>query len=353
MAIELSLNHPDDWMQCSSPHEVNLWHFDDADKILKCPGYLGRGYGQHIVMRDGLSMSIVDYEFRDDFVRRFPSFTFPLELEIEFILRGPQAGQSVFKFFSGRKTLNRDSRYPGNQRIFKVELHLQLPILRAFLDGLLEQLPTKHRQSASNCFEKVYALQIPQANPFAEKVSSLTNWRTITPQMRYLLHQILNCPHQGLYRRIYLESKALELMMLRSQQIVEQILVFESQFTTQKSLQLDELHRTYQAKELLLRNLQHPPSTADLAQQVNLNRRKLNESFQQVFRMTLFEYLQDYRLQQARSMLGYPDIKVEDVIKAVGYRSRSGFAAAFRKKFGLNPKLYQQQCLQVLPEKVQ
>ena len=352
MAIELSLNHPDDWMHCSRPDEVSLCHFDDADKILKCPEHIGRGYGQHILMRDGLSMSIIDYEFRDDFVRRFPSFTFPLELEVEFILKGPQAGQSVFKFFSGRKTLNRNSLYPGNQRIFKVELHLQLPILRAFLDGLLEQLPAKFQQSASNYLEKVFALQIPHTDLRAEKLSSLTNWKTITPQMRYLLHQLLNCPYQGRYRQIYLESKALELMMLRSQQMVEQIRCFESQFTDQKSLQIEELHSIYQAKELLLRNLQHPPSTADLAQQVNLNRRKLNESFQQVFHMTLFEYLQDYRLQQAHSLLNYPDMKVEDVIKAVGYKSRSGFAVAFRKKFGLNPKLYQQQCLRVLPEKV-
>ncbi|MEM1254624.1 MAG: AraC family transcriptional regulator [Cyanobacteria bacterium P01_H01_bin.21] len=352
MAITLSVNHPEDWMQYSSFDEVNLWHFDDTDKILKCPKAIGRGYGQHIVMRDGLSMVIVDYEFRDDFVRRFPSFTFPLELEVEFILKGPHAGQSVLKFFSGRETLNRDSRYPGNQRIFKIELHLQLPILRVFVDGLLEQLPAELQHSASNCLEKIYALQLPQTNPLADRVSSLTNWRTITPQMRYLLQQILNCPYQGLYRRVYLESKALELMMLRSQQMVEQILCFENKFASQDNLELDELRRTYEAKELLLRNLQNPPSTGDLAQKVNLNRRKLNENFQQVFHMTLFEYLQDYRLQQARSMLSYPDIKVEDVINAVGYKSRSGFAVAFRKKFGLNPKLYQQQCLQVLPEKV-
>ncbi|MEL6384471.1 MAG: AraC family transcriptional regulator, partial [Cyanobacteria bacterium J06626_18] len=43
----------------------------------------------------------------------------------------------------------------------------------------------------------------------------------------------------------------------------------------------------------------------------------------------------------------YPDVKVEDVIQSVGYRSRSSFAVAFRKKFGLNPKLYQQQQLAV------
>ena len=352
MAITVSLSHPDEWMQCSNSDEVNLWHFDNTDKILKCPDYLGRGYGQHILMRDGLSMVIVDYEFRDDFVRKFPSFKFPLEIEIEFILKGPHAGQSVFKSFSGRETPNRDSRYPGNQQIFKVELHLQLPILKVFLDGLLEQLPAKLRQSASNCFEKFYSLQTSRANPILKQAYSSTTWSTITPHMRQVLHQILNCPYRGLNRQVYLEGKALELMTLRSQQFIEQIVSLECQAKRQTRLKSDDFHRIYQAKELLLSDLQHPPSIPNLAQQVNLNRRKLTEGFQQVFHMTPAEYLQDYRLQQARSMLSYPDIKVEDVIKIVGYRSRCGFAVAFRKKFGLNPKLYQQQCLKVLPEKV-
>ena len=352
MAIELLLNHSDDWMQCSSPDEVNLYHFDNTDRILKCPEYIGRGYSQRILMRDGLSVFIVDYEFKDNFLRKCPGFAHPLELEIEFFLEGPHAGKSLSYLHSGLKIWNDVGRYPGHQRIFKVELHLQLPILKVFFDGLLEQLPAKLQQSSSNYLEKVYSLQIPQTNSSIVQAYSMAAWGTLTPQMRHLLHQILNCPYQGLNRRVYLEGKALELMTLRSQQMIEQFLVFESQFTNSHSLQLDELHRIYQAKEILLRNLHHPPSTADLAQQVNLNRRKLNESFQQVFHMTLFEYLQDYRLQQARSLLSYPDIKVEDVIKAVGYKSRSGFAIAFRKKFGLNPKLYQQQCLRVLPEKV-
>ena len=352
MAIELSLNHSDEWMQHSSSEKVNLYHFDDTDKILKCPDDIGRGYSQRILMRDGLSVFIVDYEFRDDFVRRLPGFAHPLDLEIEFILEGPHAGRSLSYLHSGFQLCNGVGRYPGNQRIFKVELHLRLPILKVFFDGLLEQLPAKLRQSAGNYLENAYALQEPQANPIVERAYSLTTWSTITPHMQQVLRQILNCPYQGLNRRVYLEGKALELMTLRSQQMIEQLINFERQITQPNTLQLDEVYSIYQAKELLLSNLQHPPSIADLARQVNLNRRKLIESFQQVFHMTPFEYLQDYRLQQARSMLSYPDAKVEDVIAAVGYKSRSNFAVAFRKKFGLNPKLFQQKSWRVLPEKV-
>ena len=352
MAIELSLDHPDDWMQYSSPNEVNLFHFDDADKIWKCPESIGQGYNQHILMRDGLSIVIVDYEFKDDFLRRCQGFAYPLNLEIEFFLEGPHAGKSLSYLHSGLQRWNGVDRYPGNQRIFKVELHLQLPILKIFFDGLLEQLPAKLQKSASNYLENAYALQEPQANSIIEKADSLASWSTITPHMQQVLYQILNCSYRGLNRQVYLEGKALELMMLRSQQSIEQIVSFEGHMTQPNTLQPDEIYSIYQAKELLLSNLQHPPAIADLVQQVNLNRRKLTEGFQQVFQMTPFEYLQDYRLQQARSMLSYPDTKVEDVIAAVGYKSRSNFAVAFRKKFGLNPKLYQQKSWRILLEKV-
>ncbi|MEM1254627.1 MAG: AraC family transcriptional regulator [Cyanobacteria bacterium P01_H01_bin.21] len=352
MAIEVLVNHPNDWLQHSNSDEVDLWHFDDTDKILKCPGSVGHGYQQRIAMRDGLEINILDYKFHDEFVRIYQARTSPSFLELEFNLKGPHAGKSLFFLHSGLTSSNSIGRYPGNQQIFKVELCLQLPILKVFLDGLLEQLPAKLQQSARQYLEKVYTPQKQQIDPIVRQASLLTYWSTITPHMQKVLRQILDCPYRGLNRQVYLEGKALELMMLRSQQIIEQLISFERQMTQPNTLEPDEIDSIYQAKELLLSNLQHPPSIADLARRVNLNRRKLIESFRQVFHMTPFEYLQDYRLQQARSMLSYPDAKVETVIAAVGYKSRSNFAVAFRKKFGLNPKLYQQKSWRVLPEKV-
>lgn len=348
MAIELSLTCPDAWLQRSSPYELNLRHSDPTDRILKCPEHIGRGYSQRIFMRDGLSIVILDYEFQDDLVREIPSFTPPLKLELEFVLAGSLAGQSQLILSSGREIRNIVNRYPGHQRILKVELHLQFPILKVFLDGLLEQLPARLQQLGSDFLEQLYALQVQYVSPAVEQVYSLVSRSAITPKMQQVLHQILNCPYKGLNRHVYLEGKALELMTLRSQQMIEQLVGFSSQTHCQASLQADEFNRIYEARERLLSNLQHPPSIAELARHVGINRRKLTESFQKVFHMTPFEYLQDYRLSQAERILSSSDLKVEEVIQTVGYRSRSSFAAAFRKKFGVNPKLYQQNSLKSL-----
>ena len=343
MAITLSLNHPNDWLQRSSPDEVNLRHFDDTDIIQKCPKYLGKGYMQDILLWDGLTLTILDLEFKDDFVREITTFVSSSTAELEFVLNGSHPGQSLLILRSNHQIEPIVSRYRGNQRFFKVELHLQLPILKVFLDGLLEQLPATLQDAVTVYFEQLDPCQIPSPGIFPEPANALIVEGVITPQMHHLLQQILHCPYRGLNRRLYLQGKALELMTLRSQQIIEQSQYVENQLTGQICLQSDELRRICWAKEILLRDLQHPPSIPELAQQVSLNRRKLSEGFQQVFHMTPFGYLQDYRLRQARNMLSYPDIKVEDVIQSVGYKSRSSFAVAFRKKFGLNPKLYQQQ----------
>ncbi|MGD1931774.1 MAG: helix-turn-helix transcriptional regulator [Leptolyngbyaceae cyanobacterium] len=351
MAIELLLNHPDDWLQPESASQINLPHVSYTDTTMRCPQALGRGYRQCLAMRDGLSIVILDYEFHDDFVRKIQAFERPVGLELAFMLTGPNVGQSKLFLAAGREIASSIGRYPGHQRILKVELHLQLPMLQVFLDGLLEALPAPLKPSADEYFEKFYSRQIPPLSPLIEQAYSLASWAVITPQMMQVLQQILSCPYRGLNRWVYLEGKATELMTLRSQQIVEQLVSFDQQLAAPATLPPDELNRIYQAKELLLSDLQHPPSIPELAQHVNLNRRKLNESFQQVFHMTPFEYLQDYRLKQAQSILKCPDTKVEDVIQTVGYRSRSNFAVAFRKKFGLNPKLYQQQQLKGPSEK--
>ncbi|MFB6275238.1 MAG: helix-turn-helix transcriptional regulator, partial [Halothece sp.] len=92
---------------------------------------------------------------------------------------------------------------------------------------------------------------------------------------------------------------------------------------------------------ILEKALNQAPTLSQLARQVGLNERKLKEGFQQVFQTTPFEYLRDRRLEQAKHLLLDTNQSVQEVARAIGYRSRSQFANAFRQKFGVNPKAYQ------------
>ncbi|NDJ15742.1 helix-turn-helix transcriptional regulator [Myxacorys almedinensis] len=161
----------------------------------------------------------------------------------------------------------------------------------------------------------------------------------MTPAMKAIAHQILNCSYSGIMQRFYLEGKALELMTLQFEQLRDQ----SRTLTPQIFLKSDDLDRIHQARDILIANLIDPPSLLELARQVAINDHKLKQGFRQVFGTTVFGYLHDYRLQQAQSLLQTREMSVGEVAHQIGYVDRSHFAAAFRKKFGLNPSHYARQ----------
>jgi AraC family transcriptional regulator, transcriptional activator of the genes for pyochelin and ferripyochelin receptors len=160
----------------------------------------------------------------------------------------------------------------------------------------------------------------------------------ITPNMRQIIQQLLNCPYQGLMRQIFLESKALELLMLQFNLWLQ-----NNSQSRQLNLKNDDLDRLHYAKNLLAKNLHDPPSLIDLSRMVGINDYKLKIGFRQVFGTTPFSYLRDLRLEKAQQLLQEREIQVEAVAKLVGYKSRSKFSVAFTKKFGINPKSFQLQ----------
>jgi AraC family transcriptional regulator, transcriptional activator of the genes for pyochelin and ferripyochelin receptors len=157
-----------------------------------------------------------------------------------------------------------------------------------------------------------------------------------TTEMQQILQQILHCPYQGVTRQMYLEGKALELLTLQFTHWRE-----KSHHSTEVKLRQDDIERLYAAKDILIRQMNNPPSLVELARQVGINDRKLKQGFRQVFGTTVFGYLQNYRLQQAQKLLQRPDISIARVAATIGYTNPEAFSVAFRRKFAVSPKTYQ------------
>lgn len=159
---------------------------------------------------------------------------------------------------------------------------------------------------------------------------------TLTLQMRQCLQQILECPYTGLIKRIYLESRVLELLSLQLMQWPDAT----HPAPAPKVLRKDDIDRLHQAKSILLRQAHQPPSIAELARQVGLNEFKLKLGFQQVFNTTVFGCLRSHRMMQAKQFLADEEMSVAGVAQAVGYTSQSRFCDAFKRTFGLTPRDY-------------
>ncbi|TVP63924.1 MAG: AraC family transcriptional regulator [Nodularia sp. (in: Bacteria)] len=157
-----------------------------------------------------------------------------------------------------------------------------------------------------------------------------------TTAMQQILQQILHCPYRGVSRQMYLEGKALELLTLQFTHWQE-----NTHQSTEVKLRKDDIERLYAAKDILIRQLNNPPSLLELARKVGINERKLKQGFRQVFGTTVFGYLQNYRLQQAQQLLQRQDISIARVATTIGYTNPEAFSVAFRRKFAVSPKAYQ------------
>ncbi|MEH2262176.1 helix-turn-helix transcriptional regulator [Nostoc sp.] len=155
----------------------------------------------------------------------------------------------------------------------------------------------------------------------------------ITHQMHLALKQILHSPHQGMMKRMYLESKVIELLSWQLTQFVE---IEQGQYPV-TSLKPVDVERIYQAKEILIQNQIEPPSLMDLAQLVGLHHMKLKLGFREIFGTTAFACLRDYRLEQAKQFLQEGKMTVEEVVNVVGYSHLGHFRNAFKRKFGITP----------------
>jgi len=131
---------------------------------------------------------------------------------------------------------------------------------------------------------------------------------------------------------MYLEGKVLELTSLR----LAQLLTDEKK---PKALLLcpTDIDRIRNAKDILIQNMETPPSLTKLANMVCLNTTKLKASFKEVFNNTVFGYLRDIRMDYARLLFEDGKMNVTEVSYNTGYLDVSRFIHLFKERFGIYP----------------
>jgi AraC family transcriptional regulator, transcriptional activator of the genes for pyochelin and ferripyochelin receptors len=298
---------------------------DTNDRLAICPQPFGTGYKRDIVLNNGIDLTFHRYQLHDDLIALSrPSdendcleWVFNLVSTFSFSdrLRVADGQHYVVGLFTpGGKSQD----FACDLRV-EVDIHLEPTVFQRLMGDRLQMLPVDLQR----------ILEGDEEMPFSSV-------RPITPAMRLVLQQMLDCPYQGTIKQLYLESKSIEVLTLW----LDQAMASDSPQPPTR-LRVSDIDRIHQAKEILFQQLADPPSLMTLARQVGLNDCTLKRGFQQVFGTTVFGYVRDRRMEQACRLLLQGDIKVGEVSQVVGYTNRSRFAAAFRKKFGLNPKDYQ------------
>ncbi len=107
------------------------------------------------------------------------------------------------------------------------------------------------------------------------------------------------------------------------------------------------------AQRLLHEDLAQPPDLASLAKAVGTNARRLNEAFRSCASATVFEYLREARMEQARHLLRETSLAIQVIASDLGYDNPANFATAFRLRYGISPRDYRKTVPEPLSEAVQ
>ena len=153
----------------------------------------------------------------------------------------------------------------------------------------------------------------------------------ITPEMTSIINEVVRCKRVGPLRKLFIEAKVLKLLMLQ----LEQFEVRERKLQFIKEYDVEKIH---QAKLIVDTDISSSVSLIELAHMVGLNDFKLKKGFKEIYGTTVYNYLYELRMQEAKKRLLNSSQPVNQIASCCGYEFVQSFIKAFKRKYGVSPE---------------
>ncbi len=150
----------------------------------------------------------------------------------------------------------------------------------------------------------------------------------MSPEMFLLAEQFFSNAYKGEIKMMFYKSHMAALLSH-----------YFGQLASEESNKIDtsQLEKINLAQEILLSNMENPPSLTELAYKIGTNTNKLKKGFKAQFGVPVFKYLHNERLKKAYNLIKNDQKTIQEAAWAVGYDSLGSFSNAFEKKFGFRP----------------
>lgn len=157
----------------------------------------------------------------------------------------------------------------------------------------------------------------------------------VSGQIRQLSEQILKPPPSmdGEVRTLYRNSRALDIMCLAC------VAMDEWAEEERPRPQLASRRRSEHVRDYVLGNLDKCLTIEEIAAEVGASVSSVQRHFKEHFQMTVFEFIRRERLAQACASLEQEGVTIAQAAYAAGYADPSNFTVAFKKVYGVPPKL--------------
>ncbi|UHG94825.1 helix-turn-helix transcriptional regulator [Spirosoma oryzicola] len=179
---------------------------------------------------------------------------------------------------------------------------------------------------ADSDLHRQFALQLDKQKTTCSFQTNLP----ITPAIASVLRDMRGCQRTGSLKRLYLESKVTELLMLQLEQMQtrEEAIPFFNKA---------DYRKIHEARELLDAHYVAPPTIIELAKLVGLNEFKLKRGFKEQVGTTILSYITQRRMEDAHRWLLEGEKTIGEISYNIGYKSPAHFTAVFKRYYGLLP----------------
>lgn len=151
------------------------------------------------------------------------------------------------------------------------------------------------------------------------------------PAIQWVLHEIKNCEFKGTLKKMYLETKIKELLILQLNALLTK---------PQNKIALvneEDYNKLLEAKLILEANFVNAPTLPELSRAISLNEFKLKKGFKACFETTIKSYTTKLRMEYAKKLFKNETSNVNEVAEKCGYKDVSHFSAAFKLFYGFTP----------------
>jgi len=152
----------------------------------------------------------------------------------------------------------------------------------------------------------------------------------VGPAMMRVILDIQQCGYEGNLRRVYMQTKVLEMLVL----LLERMRQGRAEKSSRIHLKKSDIECIRQSRDWLMQQMENPPTLKELAHHAGINDFKLKKGYKQVFGITVFGDFHKERMEKARKYLLETEMPLMEVALLSGYQDSSNFSRAFKAYFG-------------------
>ncbi|MFX4230518.1 helix-turn-helix domain-containing protein [Aliarcobacter butzleri] len=279
------------------------------------PLEIGTDYMEKIYIQDGFLFSKTNYNIEK------PIFLEAKQEDRKFVITISLKGNTTYINSGDKKII------PFKEGFTTISMFENTQGFREFKDKQINQI----RLILSESFlRRNFQKSLVEKYFFNKQNLQLIDFRLTSIQSQFLLNDILNCSLVGELANIYKQGKIFELLSLEISKLQK----------NEDDIFLDDYDRSaiLKAKEILLNNLQNPPSIVGLAKMVHLSEVKLKRGFKQIYKTSPYQLLVSHKMNLAKNMLESSEYNINEIALQVGYKFANNFTNAFYKEFKIRPK---------------